>query len=359
MNDIALELLKKIQMDFDAAFDKSDVIKKLYAKIRDGTATYIDANEFAVEVGDILTRAYKRHISADVLPDGRMYYNIAERVIGTTMKGNYVLISSVASQIQEALNKAAKIGIKPVAPELNQDRIDGIVNKVSSAENYEDVEWVLDEPIKTFSQSIVDDSIRANAEFHAKAGMQPVIVRKIAGNCCEWCKAVAGTYKYPDEVPKDVYRRHQRCRCTVDYVPKNGKVQNVHSKQWKCEGESDKIETRKKVGLGQSFREKTANMDPAEYAKAVELWKKVEDVPGMSQGEKEHIYEEFDNNLTLEEKGSAIVSRPIGNYWYYAVNKGHNQYKIYEKRPIEPARDIVDEVLTEMFGENWKEMLGE
>ncbi|MDD6201372.1 MAG: hypothetical protein PUB13_00270 [Lachnospiraceae bacterium] len=74
------------------------------------------------------------------------------------------------------------------------------------------------------------------------------MIEELHGGCCEWCRALAGTYSYPD-VPKDVYRRHQRCRCIVEYYPGNGKRQNVHSKKWKNSDEYDKIENRKNVGL--------------------------------------------------------------------------------------------------------------
>lgn len=248
MEDIAPVLLKKIQQDFQNGFDKSSMIKGLYAKVRDGTATYKEANEFALETGELLAKAYRNNISSDVLPDGKLYYNIAQRILNPTLRNNYELITDVTEQVQKALNDAANIGINPVKPELNHDRIDGIINRASDADNYDAVSWILDEPVMNFSQSIVDDSIRENAEFHAKAGMSPKIVRKLHGGCCEWCRALAGTYSYPD-VPKDVYRRHQRCRCTVDYYPGNGKIQNVHSKQWNTQEERDRIETRKIAGL--------------------------------------------------------------------------------------------------------------
>lgn len=248
MEDVTPVLLQKIQDDFQTEFDKSKVIAKLYAKVRDGTATYAEANDFAIEVGDILANVYKRNLSSDILPDGKMYYNIAQRILNPTMRNNYNLITDVTNQVQQTLNEDANIGIKSVTPKLNQDRIDGIINRVSSEDYFDDVAWLLDEPVKNFSQSIVDNAIRENAEFHSKAGMSPKIVRKLAGGCCDWCRAVAGTYSYPD-VPKDVYRRHQRCRCTVDYHPGSGKVQNVHSKQWKTQEERDKIEARIIVGL--------------------------------------------------------------------------------------------------------------
>lgn len=55
---------------------------------------------------------------------------------------------------------------------------------------------------------------------------------------------------YPD-VPPDVYRRHERCRCTVLYDPADGKRkrQNVHTKKWTDSQERDRIETRKNTGI--------------------------------------------------------------------------------------------------------------
>lgn len=225
--DIAPSLLKTIQTDFQSMFDKSSVISSLYAKVRDGTATYVEANEFAIETGDILAKAFHNNLSSSVLPDGRMYYNIAQRIFEPTMTKNYDLITEITNQVQTLLNKSAGIGIKAITPELNKDKITGIVNRVSDAGNFDDVAWILDEPIKTFSQSIVDDSIRVNAEFQYDAGVNPKIVRISTGTCCEWCNAIAGEYNYPD-VPKEVYQRHNYCRCKVDYVVGKDR-KNVHN----------------------------------------------------------------------------------------------------------------------------------
>lgn len=244
MEDIAPGLLKKIRDDFEKAV-KEDKIMKEIADLGQ-SATYADANRFAIRAGELLAQAYKNNLSSNVLPDGRMYYNIAKRIIPDTLKENYDLISGMTELIQQALNEQAGIGLKTIRPELNTDRIEGIVNKVSEAELYDDVAWVLGEPVINFSQSIVDDSIRENAEFHGKSGLMPQIIRKIAGGCCEWCAEVAGTYDYPD-VPKDVYRRHERCRCTVEYDPKSGKRQNIWTKEWKANKNSDKIEKENKL----------------------------------------------------------------------------------------------------------------
>lgn len=225
--DIVPDLLERIRTDFQKLFEKNKKIIDLYAKVRDGTGTYAEANEFSIEVGEMLAKILGMDLASDILPDGRMYYNIADRIIGPMMKNNYDLITDVTSQVQKSLNDKAGIGIKPIKPELNQDRIDGIVNRVSETTLFDDIAWILDEPIKVFSQSVVDDAIKANAEFQYEAGLSPKIERKTTGKCCEWCRNLAKTYMYPD-VPKDVYRRHDYCRCTVDYIA-GKKRHNVHN----------------------------------------------------------------------------------------------------------------------------------
>lgn len=225
--DITPGLLKKIQNDFQKNFDKSAVISELYKKVRDGTATYQEVNEIAIKTGDILAKAFANNLSSEVLPDGKMYFNIAERVIEPTLTNNYDLVVEVAKQVQTDINKKAGIGIKAQTPNLNKDRIRGFINRVSSSDNYDEVAWILDEPVRLFSQSVVDDAIQVNAEFQYNAGLSPKIVRTSTGKCCEWCNAIAGVYDYPN-IPKDVYRRHDYCRCMVDYIA--GKERrNVHN----------------------------------------------------------------------------------------------------------------------------------
>ena len=248
MEDVAPELLKRIRAEFDGAVEQSSTLKGVEEKILKGTATYAEANQYAIEVGKILANAYKKNIWSDVLPDGKLYYNIADRVISPTMRNNFELISKVSAQIQKILNDNAGIGINAIQPDMNMDRVEGIVNRVSGAENYDDVSWILQEPIINFSQSIVDAFVKENSEFQGKAGLLPKIVRKLSGGCCEWCSRLAGTYTYPD-VPDDVYRRHQRCKCTVEYDPGTGKRQNVHTKEWHRQEKDDIINERKILGL--------------------------------------------------------------------------------------------------------------
>lgn len=231
VKDIVPELLDAVQKDFRKSYQGNAAIEKILKMIEDGTATYKQANDLSVWTGQLLSASLKRHITPDALPDGKMYYNIADRILGEMLGEDHDLIANAAEKIQESMNKSAGLGIKAVRPELNQSRVDGLVNRLASGELFEDVQWLLGEPIVNFSQSVVDDAIKDNAEFHSEAGLDPVIVRTVDSKPCKWCQEVAGTYTYPD-VPNDVYRRHERCRCTVEYVPVKSSRQNVWTKRW-------------------------------------------------------------------------------------------------------------------------------
>ena len=228
-NDVLPELLKQIKAAFNQEFGNNENVNNAFELIETKKATYVDAYSLAIVVGEILSKALKSIVTVDKLPDGKMYYNIAKRLIEPLLSRNYDVIAEYATDVQKILNKEAQIGLVAKKATLNQERIDGIVERFAREENFENVKWLLGEPIVNFTQSVVDDTVKENVEFHAKAGLSPKIVRKSVGHCCDWCQKLVGTYDYPD-VPKDVYRRHQNCRCMVDYKPGNGTKQNVWTK---------------------------------------------------------------------------------------------------------------------------------
>ena len=232
-NDIAPALLKKLQKAFAEKFNQNKKIQELYQAIQEGRATYAEVNELSIEVGNILAEVFQENLSSSILPDGRMYYNIAKRTVEPMMKNNYNIVIDNGVVVQELLNRAAGIGIKVQVPPVNQSRIDGIIDRLDAEEVFDDIKWILDEPVKNFTQAAVDDLVKVNVEFHYNLGLRPKIVRKAAPGCCKWCDALEGEYEYPDGVPKDVYRRHRFCRCTVEYDPGDSRRQDVWTKQWR------------------------------------------------------------------------------------------------------------------------------
>lgn len=274
MKDIAPDLLKAIQDDFKERVKTNAKVKNALKAMKSKNATFEDANSFAEAIGDALAESFKNNIKPELLPDKRMYYNIAERVVGESLKNNYNLVSEYSADVQTLLNKKANLGLKGIKAQYNADKAKGIINRISSEENFEDISWILEEPVTNFTQSIVDDTIKTNAEFQYKAGLKAKIIRKSTGHCCDWCEEVAGEYEYPD-VPKDVYRRHRFCRCTVEYDPGNGRRQNVHTKKWRDIDRDEKIEIRKQFNANsfdRNYKQADEKIEQSLQAKSDKVW---------------------------------------------------------------------------------------
>lgn len=232
MEDIAPQLLEQLRSRFSERVAANPLLRALMKRIETGDATYVDAEEYAYQVGKILAEVFRTYLSSEILSDGRMYYNIAERVLRPLLEEDHAIVSKAAAMVQEVLNKKAGLGIKAQIVKANDDRIYGIINKVSESKIFDSVAWVLDEPVKNFSINVVDEILRANVEFQGRSGLNPKVIRTAERNCCQWCSDLAGVYDYP--VDREVYQRHERCRCTVEYDPADGRRgrQNVWTKSW-------------------------------------------------------------------------------------------------------------------------------
>lgn len=114
----------------------------------------------------------------------------------------------------------------------NRDQlIEGILNRLASAEDFDDIKWILGETVVTAVQKKSDEVAQANTTSLGGAGLNTVIKRIPLGDCCDWCWSVAGIHSYP--VDREIYRRHTNCQCSVIYDPQNAKykVQNVYTKE--------------------------------------------------------------------------------------------------------------------------------
>lgn len=69
-NDVLPGILKEVQERFERDFGKSEIIRNAFATLKVKKATYKTANEFAIEIGEILSKALGASVSADKLPDG-------------------------------------------------------------------------------------------------------------------------------------------------------------------------------------------------------------------------------------------------------------------------------------------------
>lgn len=263
--DVVPVLNEKIQTSFKSNVMKDRRIAQISKRIRDGTATLHDGHDYAERLGENLSKALSTNLTAATLPDGKLYYNIANRTITPALEDNYNLTNEVAENIQKILDTKQKIGLGTVKADFPKERIQGLIDKMTADDiTLEDALKWIKEPIINNSEAFFDDYVDANAKFREDVGLKATLTRTAEPGCCKWCDALAGTYDY-GSAPDDIYRRHEFCRCTVTYQVER-RSQNVWSKRsW--ESSTDEIDRRKAVGT--ESREQTA-MERIEAAAQIE-----------------------------------------------------------------------------------------
>ena len=244
--DVVPQLNERISVSYTKYSMRDRELQRITNKIRDGTATLKDGHEYAKRVGQHLSEALCENLMSETLPDGRLYYNIANRTVLPHLMDNYELVNEIDSAIQAEIDNAQNIHIKAVKADFPEERVKGLIDKMT-AENIELEEaraW-LAEPIINNVQAFHDDYIRKNAGFRESIGLKAVIIREASSNCCDWCANLEGVYDY-SSAPKEIYTRHEFCRCDVTYQTER-KSQNVWSKtSW----ESSQDEINKRINYG-------------------------------------------------------------------------------------------------------------
>ena len=229
MADIGAELQEIIRKRFMKAVNHDTIAQKYQWQIMSGTATMEQAQKYAARVGELLAEAISGELSAEVLPNGVLTEDIAGNILRWLLADDYDLVTDASAKTMESLNRAAGLHMKAVKPPINSDRVEGLIKKASSYDDLDKAKKALQDPVVNFSQNVCDRLVEENVNAHFKAGLSPKITRKAVGGCCKWCSSLEGTYDYP--VPREIYRRHENCRCLVLYDPGDGKVQNAHTKK--------------------------------------------------------------------------------------------------------------------------------
>lgn len=232
--DLAPELYSQIQTIFNKKYKDAkafgeplDVIRQ---KINKGTATIIDADQYAVQVGNLMSESLKEVLVGDVLPDRKLIYELAQDTFGKSLEDAHYIISDITREIQEEMFEAQGIGLKPIQPAVNTNRIDGLMKIASEADDFDTIaQTILDEPVKNFALNVVDESVKRNAEFQQEAGLTVEVVRvyddvglHYRTQPCKWCLAREGTWEYEDALKNGVFQRHEGCHCTITYRSRKG-----------------------------------------------------------------------------------------------------------------------------------------
>ena len=206
-NDIREPLIEAIRNDRKA--------RQLYELIQGKTGTYNTASEYAIRVGECLAQIFRKNAPFESIAEWDL-----ENLIPQALGLDHTYVVQACEQVQLALNADAGLGINYVPPIFDGNRAYGLVAELRNNPEFVNVERTFYDQIVNFSQNVVDESIKVNANVLSNAGVQSKVVRHPEVGACAWCRAVAGTYDYADvkRTGSDVWRRHENCRCTIDFI---------------------------------------------------------------------------------------------------------------------------------------------
>lgn len=297
----ATEVLADVRRLYATGTATNPKLRAIRKKLVAGTATHKDLYEYAKSSGSVLSDALKANLTDDLIVNGAIPPDIVATVLAESFDDAWADVTAFGETLQTSLNNGYGIGIKGVKP-IKNNRADGIVKRIVTAQQYADIKWILDAPIETMVTKIADDVIYANADCMARAGIPTVISRVTNGGCCEWCEKLAGAFRYGDH-PDDIFRRHQRCTCTVEFQA-NGKLQDAWTKRKYSRDQRD------------ANREFT-NKYMSEVDKANAEWKQ------YTNNRQKAIKKYMAEGLTGDELKKA-VNREVGYTTKKAIRRRHN-----------------------------------
>lgn len=230
MEDIAPELYNKIQNRMRNMLSRD---MDLVTKIRKGKATQRDIAKYADRVGRAASISFKEVLKLDDLPDGKLYWNIADKTIGETLKNIYDDVNTVAAiQMRgEDIKKGFQLGIKQgIAPDK---RIKEVLEMAVNQTTQEALDNAMTDPVIATARKYYDDFQRANGDARSALGFAETVIRKYddkglhnGKTPCLWCIQREGTFTMQEAHALGVFERHPGCGCMIEVItPKNTQVQ--------------------------------------------------------------------------------------------------------------------------------------
>ena len=223
--DIAPELYKEITEQFQKSVQNDSQIKSIVSKVNRKRATAKDITRAAERLGTHASDAMKAVLTAERLPDGVLYWNIADRTVKPVMRTVYDTVNTLAlgqkrgADIAKGVKLGIEVGVDP------EDRIETLMGMLTSADTPEALAESLEKGVKTTALDYLDDFNQGNARARDAMGIKQYVVREYDGvglnngkEPCQWCLERAGTWTYKEAAENGVFERHEGCGCTIEVI---------------------------------------------------------------------------------------------------------------------------------------------
>lgn len=218
--DVAPELLNKVWYDFIGQVKDNKQLRSLRQAVEDKTATYEQANYYATELSKVMAKSLRKFLTPESLPDGKLYYNIADKILTRVLEGCHLRVANYCYKVQRLAYDEMGVQLDPAEVPVDQERIHGIVWHTTEIEELDQALQFIESASETYELSVVDESVKRNVKRVRNAGMKAHVYRKANPGCCKWCKDLASgsPYEYDGDDSHEYWRRHVGCKCTLKFV---------------------------------------------------------------------------------------------------------------------------------------------
>ena len=207
--------------------------KKL-TEIARKASTYADAQEFATVSAEALYDVLGRFV--DVFA---MTCDEALAIFQGALKANYNVVSRICERVQSQINASAKVGLNALVPEFDAERARGLAMAITDASEVT-ADYVKGLIVNN-SRSIVDETIRQNAEAQKNLGFETYIKREYddvglhdGKERCQWCLDRCGEWDdYQEALRAGAFERHPGCGCIITYQVGRTRTIGTNATNWR------------------------------------------------------------------------------------------------------------------------------
>ena len=130
MSDIGQELYQEIKSEFQSALEKDGELARIQSRIDSEKAKLSDIYKYADRIGQIASGILIDCLAEDKLPEGILYWNIAQKTVKPLLESVHQLINEKAAAVQKYTDAAEGIRINSVTGTFPEDRVDDLIQKL-------------------------------------------------------------------------------------------------------------------------------------------------------------------------------------------------------------------------------------
>lgn len=128
--DIVPELYERIKDKFEQNMKADKELQGIKARLKKETATGEDICRYSKLVGTCAADALTAELIPGNLPEGRLYWNIASRIIEPLLREVHKMVMTAATKQWEYADKKLGIGMKCVETGFPEDRVKDLIDKI-------------------------------------------------------------------------------------------------------------------------------------------------------------------------------------------------------------------------------------